>query len=159
MRWISRDIRDFSRRRPLFHETLPRRAARLRKARHWWPAGRSWTSIKAKSCGNCARTFGTLNLASRSADGFSAADIEFEQQVAAQIAIAVENALAFKEIDVLKDKLAVEKLYLEEEIRTEFNFEEIIGESAPLKRALAQVELVAPAGTTVLILADTGTGK
>jgi len=74
------------------------------------------------------------------------------QQVAAQIAIAVENALAFKEIDVLKDKLAVEKLYLEEEIRTEFNFEEIIGESAPLKRALAQVELVAPAGTTVLIL-------
>src|SRR6266446_3675803 len=108
---------------------------------------------------NRARTFGTLNLASRSADGFSAADIEFVQQVAAQIAIAVENALAFKEIDVRRDKLAVEKLYLEEEIRTEFNFEEIIGESAPLKRALAQVELVAPAGTTVLILGDTGTGK
>ncbi len=108
---------------------------------------------------NRARTFGTLNLASRSTDGFSAADIEFVQQVAAQIAIAVENALAFKEIDVLKDKLAVEKLYLEEEIRTEFNFEEIIGESAPLKRTLAQVELVAPAGTTVLILGDTGTGK
>ncbi len=108
---------------------------------------------------NRARTFGTLNLASRSTDGFSAKDIEFVQQVAAQIAIAVENALAFKEIDVLKDKLAVEKLYLEEEIRTEFNFEEIIGESAPLKRALAQVELVAPAGTTVLILGDTGTGK
>src|ERR1700687_1814888 len=108
---------------------------------------------------NRARTFGTLNLASRSTDAFSAADIEFVQQVAAQIAIAVENALAFKEIDVLKDKLAVEKLYLEEEIRTEFNFEEIIGESAPLKRALAQGELVAPAGTTVLILGDTGTGK
>src|SRR6266403_215067 len=108
---------------------------------------------------NRARTFGTLNLASRSTDGFSAADIEFVQQVAAQIAIAVENALAFKEIDALKDKLAVEKLYLEEEIRTEFNFEEIIGESAPLKRTLAQVELAAPAGTTVLILGDTGTGK
>jgi formate hydrogenlyase transcriptional activator len=108
---------------------------------------------------NRARTFGTLNLASRILDGFSAADIEFVQQVAAQIAIAVENALAFKEIDALKDKLAVEKLYLEEEIRTEFNFEEIIGESAPLKRTLAQVELAAPAGTTVLILGDTGTGK
>src|SRR5467141_1266559 len=106
-----------------------------------------------------ARAFGTLNLASRSTDAFSAADIEFVQQVAAQIAIAVENALAFKEIDVLKDKLAVEKLYLEEEIRTEFNFEEIIGESAPLKRTLAQVELAAPAGTTVLILGETGTGK
>ncbi len=108
---------------------------------------------------NRARTFGTLNLASRSTDGFSTADIEFVQQVTAQIAIAVENALAFKEIDVLKDKLAVEKLYLEEEIRTEFNFEEIIGESASLKRTLAQVELAAPAGTTVLILGDTGTGK
>jgi formate hydrogenlyase transcriptional activator len=108
---------------------------------------------------NRARTFGTLNLATRSADGFSMADIEFVQQVATQIAIAVENALAFKEIDALKDKLAVEKLYLEEEIRTEFNFEEIIGESAPLKKTLAQVELAAPAGTTVLILGDTGTGK
>jgi formate hydrogenlyase transcriptional activator len=108
---------------------------------------------------NRARTFGTLNLASRSTDAFNAADIEFVQQVAAQIAIAVENALAFKEIDVLKDKLSVEKLYLEEEIRTEFNFEEIIGESAPLKKTLAQVELVAPAGTTVLIVGDTGTGK
>jgi formate hydrogenlyase transcriptional activator len=108
---------------------------------------------------NRARTFGSLNLASRSREGFNAEDVEFVQQVAAQIAIAVENALAFKEIDVLKDKLAVEKLYLEEEIRTEFNFEEIIGESAALKRTLAQVELAAPAGTTVLILGDTGTGK
>src|SRR6266403_218076 len=108
---------------------------------------------------NRARTFGTLNLASRSADGFSAAVMDFVQQVAAQIAIALEKGLAFKEIDALKDKLAVEKLYLEEEIRTEFNFEEIIGESASLKRTLAQVELAAPAGTTVLILGDTGTGK
>jgi len=105
------------------------------------------------------RTFGTLNLASRRPDAFSPPDVELLQQVAAQIAIAVENALAFKEIDVLKDKLAVEKLYLEEEIRSEFNFEEIVGESASLKRALAQVELVAPAATTVLILGETGTGK
>src|SRR5260370_22269369 len=97
---------------------------------------------------NRARTFGTLNFARRSTDGFSAADIEFVEQVPSQIALAVENALAFKEIDVLKDKLAGEKLYLEEEIRTEFNFEEIIGESAPLKRALAQVELVAPPAAT-----------
>lgn len=108
---------------------------------------------------NRGRTFGTLNLASRRMDVFSATDIELVQQVAAQIAIAVENALAFKEIDVLKDKLAEEKLYLEEEIRSAFNFEEIIGESAAIRRALAQVELVAPAGTTVLILGETGTGK
>ncbi|HXY24653.1 MAG TPA: sigma 54-interacting transcriptional regulator, partial [Candidatus Acidoferrum sp.] len=105
------------------------------------------------------QTFGSLNLASRRADAFTPHDFELLQQVGAQIAIAVENALAFKEIDALKDKLAEEKLYLEEEIRSEFNFEEIIGESAVLKRALAQVELAAPAGTTVLLLGDTGTGK
>ncbi len=105
------------------------------------------------------QTFGSLNLASRRSDGFTAQDFELLQQVAAQIAIAVENALAFKEIDALKDKLAVEKLYLEEEIRSEFNFEEIIGESTALKRALAQVQLAAPAGTTVLLLGETGTGK
>ena len=85
------------------------------------------------------RTFGTLNLASRREDAFPQHDVELLQQVAAQIAIAVENALAFKQIDALKDKLAEEKLYLEEEIRSEFNFEEIIGDSPALKRALAQV--------------------
>ncbi len=105
------------------------------------------------------QAFGTLNVASRRLDAFSPQDIELLQQVAAQIAVAVENALAFKEIEALKNKLAEEKLYLEEEIRSEFNFEEIIGESPALKRALAQVELAAPAGTTVLLLGETGTGK
>ncbi len=105
------------------------------------------------------RTFGTINLASRNPDAFTPADVELLQQVGVQVAIALENALAFKEIDALKDKLAVEKLYLEEEIRSEFNFEEIIGESAVLRRTLAQVELAAPAGTTVLIQGETGTGK
>src|SRR6267154_421166 len=106
-----------------------------------------------------AHTFGTLNLASRRLDSFTPEDVELLQPVAAQVAIAVENALAFKEIESLKNKLAEEKLYLEEEIRSEFNFEEIIGESPALKRALAQVELAAPAGTTVLLLGETGTGK
>jgi formate hydrogenlyase transcriptional activator len=105
------------------------------------------------------RTFGTLNLASRREDAFPHQDVELLQQVSAQIAIAVENALAFKQIDALKDKLAEEKLYLEEEIRSEFNFEEIVGDSSVLKRALAQVEVVAPAGTAVLITGETGTGK
>jgi formate hydrogenlyase transcriptional activator len=105
------------------------------------------------------RTFGTINLASRNPNAFTSADVELMQQVATQVAIALENALAFKEIDALKDKLAVEKLYLEEEIRSEFNFEEIIGDSPALRRTLAQVELAAPAGTTVLIQGETGTGK
>jgi formate hydrogenlyase transcriptional activator len=105
------------------------------------------------------RTFGTVNFASRDPKAFTTPDVELLQQVAGQVAIALENALAFKEIDALKDKLAVEKLYLEEEIRSEFNFEEVIGDSPTLRRALAQVELAAPAGTTVLILGETGTGK
>jgi len=106
-----------------------------------------------------ARTIGTINFASRNPDAFSALDVELLQQVAGQVAIALENTLAFEEIDRLKDKLAVEKLYLEEEIRTEFNFEEIIGDSPLLRRALSQVELAAPAATTVLIFGETGTGK
>jgi len=105
------------------------------------------------------RPFGTLNLASRRNDAFSEADADLLNRAAAQVAIAVENALAFKEIDSLKDKLAVEKLYLEEEIRSELNFEEIVGESPAIKHALAQVELAAPANTTVLVLGETGTGK
>ena len=103
--------------------------------------------------------FGSLNLASRRLDAFAPQEVELLGQVAAQVAIAVKNALAFKEIDALKDKLAVEKLYLEEEIRSEFNFEEIIGESPALRRALGQVELAAPATTTVLLRGETGTGK
>lgn len=105
------------------------------------------------------RTFGTINFASRNPQNFSKPDVDLLRQVASQVAIALENALAFKEIDALKDKLAVEKLYLEEEIRTEFSFDEIIGESAALRRTLAQVEVAAPASTTVLILGETGTGK
>jgi formate hydrogenlyase transcriptional activator len=108
---------------------------------------------------NRGRTFGTLNLASRRAEAFVESEIELVQQVAGQIAIAVENALAFKQIDALKDKLAEEKLYLEEEIRSEYNFEEIVGESPAIKKALAQVELVAAAATTVLLMGETGTGK
>jgi formate hydrogenlyase transcriptional activator len=105
------------------------------------------------------RTFGTLNVASRRLEAFPEREISLLQQVGAQIAIAVENALAFKEIDALKDKLAEEKLYLEEEIRSEFNFEEIIGDASSLKRALSQVEVVAPTDTAALILGETGTGK
>ncbi len=108
---------------------------------------------------NRGRTFGTLNLASRRSDGFAPADIELVQQVASQIAIAVENAIAYKKIDALKAKLAEEKLYLEEEIRSAYNFEEIVGDSPAIRRVMAQVELVAPAGSTVLILGETGTGK
>src|SRR5262249_55493859 len=75
------------------------------------------------------------------------------------VAIAVENALAFECIEQLKEKLTREKVYLEEEIRTEHNFDEIVGESAALRRVLREVETVAPTESTVLIRGETGTGK
>jgi formate hydrogenlyase transcriptional activator len=87
------------------------------------------------------------------------AELNFMQQVAKQIAVAVDNALAHEEVLALKEKLAREKLYLEDEIRTEYNFEEIVGDSAALKRVLKQVEIVAPTDSTVLIQGETGTGK
>ena len=80
-------------------------------------------------------------------------------QVAGQVAIALENALAYKKIAELKEKLTQEKLYLEDEIRTELNFEEIVGKSAALRRILQQVATVAPTDSTVLIYGETGTGK
>lgn len=105
------------------------------------------------------RVLGTLILGSLREDAFTQDDLEFLNQVASQIAIAVENALAFREIAALKDKLSEEKLYLEDEIRTSYNFNEIVGESTALQRALKQVEIVAPTDSAVLILGETGTGK
>jgi formate hydrogenlyase transcriptional activator len=105
------------------------------------------------------RDLGTLALGALAENSFQQEDVDLLAQVANQIAIAVENALAYREIAELKNKLAEEKLYLEEEIRTEHNFEEVIGESVALKRALSQVETVAPTDSTVLVLGETGTGK
>ncbi len=105
------------------------------------------------------RVLGTLSLGSFQDHAFSTEDIAFLTQVACQVAIAVDNALAYTEISELKDKLAQEKLYLEDEIRSELNFEEIVGKSEALRRVLRQVETVAPTDSTVLIYGETGTGK
>ena len=102
---------------------------------------------------------GALDLGSRRDDAFRPEEVELLSQVANQIAIAVENAQAFRQISELKERLAKEKFYLEEEIRTEHNFEEIVGESDVLRRVLKQVETVAPTESTVLIRGETGTGK
>jgi formate hydrogenlyase transcriptional activator len=85
--------------------------------------------------------------------------VQLLTHIAKQIAIAVENALAYREISALKDKLAQEKLYLEEEIRSEMNFDQIVGDSPALRRVLELVQTVAPSDSTVLLLGETGTGK
>jgi formate hydrogenlyase transcriptional activator len=90
---------------------------------------------------------------------FPQTDAELLQHVANQIAIAVENALAFGQVVERANKLTEEKLYLQDEIRTEHDFEEIIGEDRSLKHVLGQVQTVAPTGSTVLIRGETGTGK
>lgn len=105
------------------------------------------------------RALGALNVGRRRDAGFDPDDVQLLGQVAQQIAIAVENALAFREIAVLKDTLTKEKVYLEEEIQTAYNFEEIVGESRALKQVLKQVQTVAATDSTVLILGETGSGK
>ncbi len=105
------------------------------------------------------RTLGLLSLARLAPVPFSPRDLEFLSLVANQVAIAVENALAYHEIAELKDKLAQEKVYLEDEIRSELNFDEIVGRSSALRSVLQEIETVAPTDSTVLIYGETGTGK
>jgi formate hydrogenlyase transcriptional activator len=108
---------------------------------------------------NRGRVLGILTIARTTEAPFTPYDVEFLTQAAGQIAIAIENAMAYHEISELKDKLAQEKLYLEEEIRSEMNFENIIGNSPALKHVLELVETVGTSDSTVLLLGETGTGK
>jgi formate hydrogenlyase transcriptional activator len=102
---------------------------------------------------------GTLNIFSRRAENFTHHDLNLLMQIASQVAVALDNALAYRRISELNERLATQKLYLEDELKTEFNFEEIIGQSKAIKRVLNQIETVAPTDSTVLILGETGTGK
>ena len=105
------------------------------------------------------RPLGILVVASLQEETFPQKDADLLRHVANQIAIAVENALAFGQVVNKANKLSEEKLYLQDEIRAEHNFEEIIYESDALKRILQEVQTVAPTDSTVLIQGETGTGK
>jgi len=108
---------------------------------------------------NRDRVLGILCPCRTTETPFVPEDVDFLSRASGQIAVAIENALAYHEISELKDKLAQEKLYLEEEIRNDSGFERIIGKSAPLKHILELVDTVAPSDSTVLLLGETGTGK
>jgi formate hydrogenlyase transcriptional activator len=102
---------------------------------------------------------GTLSLGAFSPDAFSPDQFPLLTRVAGQIAIAVRNAISYRRIEELNAQLAQEKLYLEDEIRSDHQFEEIIGRSRSLNRVLREIETVAPTDSTVLVLGETGSGK
>jgi formate hydrogenlyase transcriptional activator len=102
---------------------------------------------------------GVLSLGTQRQGAFSPDDVAFLTQVARQVAIAIENARTFGEVSDQRQQLALEKLYLEDELRSELKFEEIVGRSEALRRVLEHIETVAPTDSTVLIYGETGSGK
>jgi formate hydrogenlyase transcriptional activator len=105
------------------------------------------------------KCIGTLSLVSRERDRYSDEDAVFLQEVANQVVLAIQNMRSYQEIDNLKARLEKENIYLQEEIRSEHNFEEIVGNSPALISVLRSVDQVAATDSTVLILGETGTGK
>ena len=105
------------------------------------------------------RVMGALSLFRTQPNPYSQDELDFLTGVCSQLALVFKNVLACREISELKDKLAQEKLYLEQEIRSEMNFDQIVGDSPALRQVLELVQTVAPSGSTVLLLGETGTGK
>jgi formate hydrogenlyase transcriptional activator len=104
-------------------------------------------------------SIGAITIGSLHREQYSEADADFLMEVAGQIAIAVDNMRAHEEVESLKARFEAEAVYLQEEIKTEHNFEEIIGQSAAIRALLKKLEQVAPTDSTVLIHGETGTGK
>jgi len=102
---------------------------------------------------------GSISLGSRQLNAFSQPDLDLLAQVGNQISLALENALAYGRLNVSRNRLEDERLYLESEIQSEYNFEDIIGRSPSLRKVLDQVSIVAPTDSTVLLVGETGTGK
>lgn len=102
---------------------------------------------------------GFLTMCSRKANAFNEADRDLLSQIGTQISLVLENALAYGRLRASRDDLEEQKLYLESEIESEYNFEDIVGKSAAIRKVLDQVAIVAPTSSTVLLHGETGTGK
>jgi formate hydrogenlyase transcriptional activator len=103
--------------------------------------------------------FGFISMGSKRPNKFGQEDLDILSQISAQISLALDNALAYGRLSASRNRLEDERLYLESEIRAEYNFEDLVGKSPALRRVLDQVETVAPTGSTVLLRGETGTGK
>ena len=102
---------------------------------------------------------GLLTMCSRRPEAFSEADRDLLSQIGTQTSLVLENALAYGRLRASRDDLEEQRLYLESEIEAEYNFEDIVGKSAAIRKVLDQVAIVAPTTSTVLLHGETGTGK
>ena len=142
--------------RPLVRRTLEKEQQYLNERRLAAEGIQSMCVVPLVFQGKC---IGTLSLVSREKDRYSDEDAMFLQEVANQVALAIQNMRSYEEIDSLKARLEKENVYLREELHTEHNFEEIVGNSPALLKVLHTVDQVAPTDSTVLIYGETGTGK
>ena len=106
-----------------------------------------------------SRRLGLLSMASRKTNAFGQDDLDLLSQIGIQISLALDNALAYGRLNASAVRLQEERLYLESEINSEYNFEDIVGKSAAIRKVLDQVAIVAPTSSTVLLHGETGTGK
>jgi formate hydrogenlyase transcriptional activator len=142
--------------RPLVRRDLKKEQQYLNERRLAEEGVQSMCVVPLAFQGKC---IGLLSVVSRQRDRYSDEDAAFLQEVANQVALAVQNMQSYQEIATLKARLEKENVYLREELRAEHNFEEIVGSSPALLKALHAVEQVAPTDSTVLIYGETGTGK
>lgn len=102
---------------------------------------------------------GIIAMGSRKLHKFGQEDLDLLTQISSQISLALDNALSYGRLTASRNRLEDERLYLESEIRAEYNFEDIVGKSSALRKVLDQIAIVAPTNSTVLLHGETGTGK
>jgi formate hydrogenlyase transcriptional activator len=133
-------------------ETLPPQVLEKLKAE-------SITSMAIAPMVTASGPVGVITMGSRQPNSFGQEDLDLLSQISIQIALAVDNAIAYGRVTEARDRLEEERLYLESEIGSEYNFGDIVGKSAALRSVLDQIAIVAPTGSTVLLHGETGTGK
>jgi formate hydrogenlyase transcriptional activator len=119
----------------------------------------SIAALAVAPLGTANGPLGFLAMGSKRPNNFGQEDLDILSQISAQISLALDNALAYGRLSASRNRLEDERLYLESEIRAEYNFEDLVGKSAALRKVLDQIEIVAPTGSTVLLHGETGTGK